>query len=212
MTIKFAESILDGIVDQNGHCGERGISSKQFDALRPYLHETEAKPCGGWVGDRGGRIQFYEWKAEGYVGRYHVRLNCMDHFNFRCVVESIDRWIDEVPSFKGSEYVGKPKQRMDLELTVIRRTSFTRPAYSYGYEEVNVYTMADSKGNCFVWKSTGFLGVDEVVETIGDREFLEWHPAEVGSRVVMRATVKEHGEYRGIKQTVLTRPTVKEVH
>lgn len=205
MSIEFAEKILDGMVDEHGNCGERGMSAKQYEVICHYLRKTEPRRCGGWEGDRAF-VPFYEWDAEGTIGRYQVKLHCLDHFHLQVVVESIRRWIDEVPTFEGSEWQGEPKQRMELELTVVRRAEFERPAYTYGYEWVNVYTLADAEGNCYVWKSTSWLGA---WQDDGDGE--DWVDADPGDKVTMRATVKEHSEYRGIKQTVINRPKVKAV-
>lgn len=207
MSIEFAEKILDGMVDENGHCGERGMSAKQYECICQYLRKTEPKRCGEWAGERGF-IPFYEWDAEGTIGRYQVKLHCFDHFHLRVVVEYIRRWIDEVPTFESSEWVGEPKQRMDLELTVIRRAEYERAAYTYGTEWVNVYTMADAEGNCYVWKSTNWLKTEEYDE---DGWLVEDAYAEPGDKVAMRATVKEHSEYRGIRQTVVTRAKVKAI-
>jgi hypothetical protein len=38
-----------------------------------------------------------------------------------------------------------------------------------------------------------------------------WVDADEGDTVIMRATVKEHGEYKGTKQTVITRPKIAEI-
>lgn len=198
MSIRFAEQVLEGMVDQDGHCGERGMSEKQYRVLKPYLNETEAKYCGGWTGNRGGGIRFTEWEAEGTIGKFNVKLHLVCHFNLRVEVVSIDQWIDEVPTFENSEWQFEPKKRIDLELTLIRVSSYERAAYTYGKETVNVYTLADAEGNCYVWKTTGWLETDDTF-------------AKPGDKVSMRATVKEHGDYRGIKQTVLTRCKVSAI-
>ena len=38
-TKSFAEQILDSMVDEDGHCGERGLSPKQFAILSERLCE-----------------------------------------------------------------------------------------------------------------------------------------------------------------------------
>lgn len=40
-TKSFAEQILDSMVDESGHCGERGLSPKQFTVLTERLREGE---------------------------------------------------------------------------------------------------------------------------------------------------------------------------
>lgn len=207
MSIKFAEQILDSMVDANGNCGERGISAKQYGVLRPYLREvSDRQPVGGWEGDHA-HIEFYEWKEAGYIGKYHVVLTVTQHHNMRYVVSSITQWIDELPNFEGSEWQGEPKERKDLELTLVRVNSYERPAYTYGYEWVDIYTFADAHGNCYVWKTTSVLKQDYEDED----GFIESTYADPGDKVIVRATVKEHSEWKGIKQTVITRPKVMEI-
>jgi hypothetical protein len=78
------------------------------------------------------------------------------------------------------KYVGEIKQRLDFELTVTNVYSFET---DWGLTHIN--SMEDDDGNVFVWKSS--------------------HELEKGSRYKVKGTVKEHSEYRGAKQTVLTR-------
>lgn len=158
MSIKFAEQILDGMVDANGNCGERGMSTKQYGVLRPYLREiTDREFAGSWEGVYAYR-QFYEWKEAGYIGKYYVVLTVTQHHNMRYVVNSITQWIDELPNFENSEWQGEPKERKDVELTLVHVSGYERPAYTYGYEWVNIYTLADANGNCYVWKAACFGG------------------------------------------------------
>jgi len=90
-------------------------------------------------------------------------------------------------------YVGTVGARIELAVTVVRVASFERPVYmGYGaMQTVHVVTMADPSGNEIVSKSPSF------------RE-------EVGRAFILRATVKEHGEYKGVKQTVVSRPVARD--
>ena len=217
MSIKFAEEILDGMVDENGHCGERGLSEKQFDILAQYLESEGTEQVGAWYGNRGGKVRFYDTNYAGIIGKYTVVLNEYEHFHRRCTVveinrrpqEEIDRenWLRELGKFEHSEWVGEEKQRGDMELTLVRHTGYERQAYTYGTEWVSVYTMADADGNCIVWKTTSQLG--EWVDDGNGGE--DWVDAEPGDKVIMKATVKAHGEYKGIRQTTITRPKVKAI-
>ena len=222
MSIEFAEKILDGMVDENGHCGDRAMSVKQFEAI---VYGTNAmksegpKDAGGWEGDFGGFRNFWTEDWEGDIGKYHVKLNEYHHFHGRYTVVSIDlRPSDEVEfenrmrelaKFDGSEWVAEPKQRIDLELTLVRDYSYERKTYRSNYytETAHIYTLADADGNCYVWKTANPMKAERWE---GD-DLIEETYAEPGDKVTMRATVKEHGEYRGVKQTVITRPKVKEV-
>ena len=169
MGIEFAEKMLDSMVDESGHCGERGLSAKQFAVLSQYLEEGEWEYAGGWSGDYAHK-RFYSTDYEGNIGKYHVVLNEFYHFNPRYTVVNIDlrpkeeyeaelRW-NKLLKFEGSEWVGEAKQRMDLELTLVRVSEYERLAYHYtrsGTETAFVYTFADANGNCIVWKTANYL-------------------------------------------------------
>jgi hypothetical protein len=80
-----------------------------------------------------------------------------------------------------SAYLGEVKQRIDLELVVERVVEKTSD-----YGALNFLIMRDASNNLAVWK-TGSAR------------------AKPGDKLKVRGTVKQHGEYRGEKQTVLTR-------
>jgi hypothetical protein len=93
-----------------------------------------------------------------------------------------------------SQHVGTIGERINVVVTVTGHASYERERYmSYGQtENVHIVTMTDDAGNVFVSKSPSFN-----------------EPK--GERFTLRATVKEHGEYKGVKQTVVTRATRKEL-
>lgn len=79
----------------------------------------------------------------------------------------------------GSNYVGDVGQRMDFTLTVV----FTKELIGY-----YLNSLIDADGNNFMYFG-GCL-------------------AEKGSTVTVRATIKRHQDYNGVKQTVISRPKV----
>lgn len=81
-------------------------------------------------------------------------------------------------------HVGEVKKRQDFELTCRKVLSFDS---HFGVVNVNIFE--DQDGNELVWKSSTYR-FDE------------------GSRVTLKATVKEHTEYRGSPQTIITRGKV----
>ena len=90
-----------------------------------------------------------------------------------------------IPKAKSkSEYKGKIGERLrGLELDVIKFWD------GGGYY---VHTMKDVDGNIFTWMTSS-------------------RALEKGTHILMDATVKKQEEYKGIKQTYLTRPSIKEV-
>ena len=93
-----------------------------------------------------------------------------------------------------SSYVGKIGDRIEIKARLTKCHSYNS---TFNYHTVttfiNIFT--DEAGNVYVWKSTAFFdaGLDDVV--------------------IIKGTVKDHSEYNGIKQTILTRCKVtKEVN
>lgn len=219
MSIKFAEQVLDGMVDERGYCGERGLSYKQFNCLSRYLEEGEWERVGGWVGTKGGHKNFYARDLEGNIGKYHVVLNWLAHFNDRYTVKEIrlrdaDEYQAELDAkaklkamrdFSGSEWVAEPKKRLDFTLTLVN--DYVYDGERYGYYDSgtrHIYTFRDENGNCFVWKTSNLIELWNEAEN----KYVE---AEIGNVIQMRATVKEHNEYKGIKQTVINRPKITSI-
>lgn len=87
-----------------------------------------------------------------------------------------------------SGYVGAVGKRVECKVQVARVASFTRQAFGPygGVETVWILTMRDEAGNAIVSKTPRFH-------------------AEKGESFTLRATVKEHSEYDGEKQTVVQR-------
>lgn len=93
-----------------------------------------------------------------------------------------------------SSWIGEVGKRMEFPVKVERVASYERRAFGPygGMETVWIVTMRDEAGNAIVVKSPSFYGCEK------------------GESFTLRATVKEHSEYRGEKQTVMMRPVVIE--
>lgn len=221
MSKKFAEQIIDSMVDENGHCGDRALSAKQFLIISECLYKGETEIVGGWNGNYK-TVDFTSTNYEGNIGKYFVVLNEFWHFNPRYTVVSIDlRDADEYKAeleveaklkamrdFSGSQWVSEPKKRLDLSLTLVNEYEYEGYSYSY-YDSATsyIYTLRDDEGNCIVWKTKNPLAMWVEDESGHD----EWVEAEVGDTIQMKATIKEHGEYKGTKQTVVTRPKITQI-
>lgn len=99
----------------------------------------------------------------------------------------------EVEAIKAkSSFFGNVGEKIEREVTFVSRASFRVPSFrGYGEDVVVVYNFKDGAGNVFVWKTTsGSLGCDS------------------GDVVTIKATIKSHEEYKGIKQTTLSRVKV----
>lgn len=99
-----------------------------------------------------------------------------------------------------SEYIGNAGDRITIEVTYKKRFEYTT-YYTYYGESHNIFKMEDADGNVLVWNTTGWLQDKKFVAENG-----MCHPIWEGSKVLLTATVKEHSEYKGTKQTVVSRP------
>lgn len=87
-----------------------------------------------------------------------------------------------------STHVGGIKDKIEFEGKVISRTNFETQ-----FGESSRIRMNDLLGNEFVWFTSSRFSFKE------------------GDSIVVRGTVKEHTEYKGVKQTVITRCKVEAV-
>ena len=81
---------------------------------------------------------------------------------------------------KSSEYVGKIKDRITVDVVDCKVVT----SYYTDFGITKIYKMCDASGNVYVWKTTNEI----------ERE-----------RFTITGTVKDHKEFRGVKQTELTR-------
>ena len=94
---------------------------------------------------------------------------------------------DKILTKNNSEFVGQVKDRGTFDLTLTFRKGFDT---DFGVSFLN--TLKDAQGNVFTYWGNSFLDVD------------------VDSTITVKATIKDHREYDGTKQTVINRPKIIE--
>ncbi len=102
----------------------------------------------------------------------------------RMIVRNAERRAERAQADAGSQHVGTVGARIELALT-IRNVMTFEGMYGTTY----IHIMNDAAGNVVVYKGSAILGQREATVTV-------------------KATVKEHGERDGVKQTILARPKV----
>ncbi len=85
-----------------------------------------------------------------------------------------------------SEYVGNIGDTLTLSATLSSVSTF-KTHFTYYGETNYIYKFTDENGNSLVWKTASFQEIDE------------------GKTYEIKGKIKEHTEYKGDKQTVLTR-------
>ena len=85
-----------------------------------------------------------------------------------------------------SNHIGNVGDRIQVNVQSVKCLTSWENTFSYYPTTTYLYKIVDQNGNVFTWKTSNFLNEDE-------------------SPVTIKGTVKEHSEFRGVKQTVLTR-------
>lgn len=91
-----------------------------------------------------------------------------------------EKW--EVEHAPKTEWYGSIGDKVELQAKLARRGG-----YETMYGTTFVYTFVDAEGHQLVWKTGTYLDQDE------------------GSQLHIKGTIKAHSEYKGMKQTELTR-------
>lgn len=89
---------------------------------------------------------------------------------------------------KESEYIGNEGEKVNMIVT-LDHIAYWESIYGTTY----VYTFTDEKGNVIVWKTAKGMAIEN------------------GEKITLTGTIKEHSEYKGVKQTVLTRCKINKV-
>lgn len=164
---------------------KRGMTS-------PELNEERAKELIAWAltneEDYGYMTNLMSILRCEYCEYKHIGLISSAVASYRRATEKQERAEkarQDRNKVKPSEYIGTIGERLTVEVTLTKSFSFES---NYGYYPTTTYihNFIDDHGNVFIWKTTSSEPrEDEIIRLTG--------------------TVKEHSEYREVKQTVLTR-------
>jgi hypothetical protein len=142
----------------------------------------------GWESD-GRKLSDYEWNL-----LTAVKAGFVNHRTANLVASAIPSYrrylgkLQEMASLPPSSHVGKVGERLTLTLKITR--IFTHEG-DFGCTFIHGFR--DEAGNDYVWFGSSLLS-----DASGKR-------FEAGSTVTVKGTVKGHNEYKGRKQTQLTR-------
>lgn len=85
-----------------------------------------------------------------------------------------------------SNHVGSVGARIQINVQSVKCLTSWENTFGYYPTTTYLYKIVDQEGNVFTWKTSNFIDEENLPKTI-------------------KGTVKEHSEFRGVKQTVLTR-------
>lgn len=138
-------------------------------------------------------LHFYVLDRSGITAKYriHYQGNLRDgcrpnpkktEVKWRRASDFVSTLVEEAPKeVNPGRFLGSIKEKIEVTVTVKKTIVLTG---DYGYSLMHI--MEDEEGNAIIWTTTA-------------RELHE------GEKVTLRGTVKDHKEYKGVKQTVLTR-------
>lgn len=107
-------------------------------------------------------------------------------------------------------YIGEIGKRYEMTLTLKKRFSFP-VTIGWKTEDMYIYSFEDADGNVYIWKTTAIMGMDKEVPIKNGDSRWEYDFVNNGDTAVVKVTVKEHSEYKGTEQTVLSRVAVKSI-
>lgn len=93
---------------------------------------------------------------------------------------------------KQSQYVGEIGQRISFDVILTHRVFWENNFIDWKPQTMYLHTFKDEDGNVLIWKTTNSL-----------------YKLEIGDKITIRGTIKEHSEYNEVKQTVLQRCQIK---
>ena len=201
----------------------------EFERLKPKPPEEDhivpspkdieiSKAAIKWAQDGFGKapseISDFEQNAQVVA-----RMDYLDHKSFGIYAAMINSYIREQERAVAAaaaaaagpgvspialKWVGAPGKRIELEVTVTGFRTIAIEQRSFrGPDKMSLYKMADTSGNILTWftNSAWNLGWEE-------RRGEEWTCTVIGKRFHIKATVKDHKEFRGVPETAVSRVTV----
>jgi len=101
-----------------------------------------------------------------------------------------------------SDYIGTPGEKIQLELTYISSASYEFQISAWTSQTNFIHKFLDNSGNIFIWKTAKHIGEFVNGKKWYDRDRID---VNAGYNLKLKGSIKDHSEFRGEKQTILTR-------
>lgn len=135
------------------------------------------------INDKLTRLNIDTDEYEDTIGHYYNdgTLSFGDEWPITCYIKALrEKW--EAENAPVTEWYGSIKDKVNLNVTLTRRSNFDTQ-----FGTTFIYTFEDAEGHQLIWKTAN------------------WLENKVGENLTIKGTIKAHTEYKGIKQTELTR-------
>lgn len=190
---------------------ESGTESRAIEARRDELYEKAGYGDDGLPEDEEAAKEFHRfcqttklmlgverdcfalaqsgWAKTRHIGRLAYMPIAYDKAMERKSREEA-RVAGKAAEAERSEYVSEVGKRIEIDVASAKIIT----SWETDYGRTFLYKFVDADGNVFIWRASGMM-----YDSKADRVI----PEETIKRI--KGTVKEHSEYDGVKQTVLTR-------
>ena len=186
--------------DHNGHvigstyagtCFKCGGAGKVWEIVKEYTPEYRAKLDAANEKRRAKKeAEYAEIRAKREAERAEREAQWAKEREERRKAEEARKAI--------SKHVGNIGERITATVTLEKEVSFEVPSFKgWGTDTKWICIFVDESGNKLVWKTTSPLWVYD--------ENGYGKPVCEGDTVTIKATVKDHGDYKGEKQTEVQR-------
>lgn len=130
---------------------------------------------------------FYDLKtlvSERVVGQRKVGIVASAYhvYNKEIAKQAEEAAQRERSNMPDSTFIGRIGERKTYELTFEREHSFESD-----FGVITIYFFYDENGNMFIWKTGVYLSMEK------------------GDKIMLTGTLKDHNEFNGVKQNILTR-------
>jgi len=192
---------LFGYVKKNGYVPQEtgkflakslfGISNEPL----PEATEEEVKEMDAWVKDVDTSKSDYMWNAKSAWTKEYAEyrdIALMSSFVSVYLKDKVQKVVRDKTA-NNAEYVGKVGDKVIITDIKSIRTLYVKDGgrYSYYASDTAVIEIIDAKGIVYVWSTTNGIFEEDIKK--------------IDSIV---ATIKDHKEYKGVKQNIITRGKV----
>lgn len=177
-------AVINGVSQFAGVCYACGGSGKEIKIEKEYTPEHEAKLA-------KARAKRMAKKIEEHEAKLAEQRAINDAIKAKEEARKAEIETERAKARETSQYVGSIGDKITVEVTFVFEASFET---QFGTQ--HIYTFRDDEGNTLVWKTSAFLWYE-----VGNKET----PVCKGDKIRLTASIKDHSEYRGERQTILQR-------
>lgn len=93
------------------------------------------------------------------------------------------------------------KDRIEIEVTLKCKYEYEK-RFDWMVQCYTIFIMEDAEGQQYKWNTTGYLAAEPIID---DEGTVEYQVPDIGDKFILKGTVKDFTEYKGIPQVELTR-------